>query len=146
MDPAYASAIAALAGSAIGGLTSLGTTLLTHRAQTLTEHRARDKQRRQDLYKEFIEEASRLYGEGLSKDKTEVTNLVGIYAKISRMRILSSETVIMAAERVASAIVDAYLGPNHTIADIRSLIDSEMDPLKDFGEACRKELRAQGYL
>jgi hypothetical protein len=112
----------------------------------LTEHRERDKSRRQDLYKEFIEEASRLYGDGLSHEQSEVTALVGIYAKISRMRIISSEPIIDSAETVARAIVDAYLGPNRTIADLRTMINSDLDPLKDFSEACRQELQSQGYL
>jgi hypothetical protein len=146
MDVAYVSAFAALAGSALGALSSMGTSWLTHRAQVRTEHRERDRTRRQELYKDFIDEASRLYGESLAHDQPEVTNLVGIYAKISRMRILSSAPVILAAERVAGAIVEASLAPNRTLAEVRTLINSDMDPLKDFGEACRKELRDQGYL
>jgi hypothetical protein len=142
MDP---TTILTLAGSALGGLASLGSTLLTRRAQTQTEHRVR-KAHRQDLYKDFIEEASRLYAVGLSRDKAEVTNLVGIYAKISRMRTMSSEPVILAAERVAHAIAEAHLGPDRTSADVRGLIDNGIGPLNDFGEACRKELRTQGSL
>jgi hypothetical protein len=135
-----------LAGSTLGGLTSLGTSWFTHRAQALTEHRARDKLRRQKLYKEFIEEASRLYGDALSHEQSEVTALVGIFAKISRMRIISSEPVIESAESVARAIVETYLGPNRTIAELRTMINSHVDPLKGFSEACRQELQSQGYL
>lgn len=146
VDVAYISAFAALAGSALGGLTSLGTSWLTHRAQALTEHRVRDKSRRQKLYRAFIEEASRLYGDALSREQSEVTALVGIYAKISRMRVISSEPVIVAAESMARAIVETYLGPNRTIADLRTMINSDLDPLKGFSEACRQELLSQGYL
>jgi hypothetical protein len=146
VDVAYFSAFAALAGSALGGLTSLGTAWLTHRAQALAEHRAKDKSRRQKLYRDFIDEASRLYGDALSHEPPEVTNLVGLYAKISRMRVLSSEPVIDAAERVVSTIVEAYLGPNRTVAELRTLINSDMDPLKGFGETCRREMQSQGYL
>jgi hypothetical protein len=146
MDVAYFSAFAALAGSTIGGLTSLGTSWLTHRTQARTEHRERDKSRRQDLYREFIEEASRLYGDALSHEQSEVTALVGIYAKISRMRVISSESIIESADSVARAIVEAYLGPNRTIAELRTMINSDLDPLKGFSEACRQELQSQGYL
>lgn len=100
MDTASISALAALAGSVIGGLTSVGTTFVGQRIQTLADHRAHDKAHRQDLYREFIEEASKLYGDALTRTKAEVTSLVGIYAKISRMRILSTEPVIEAAEHV----------------------------------------------
>ena len=146
VDIAYFSAFAALAGSILGGLTSLGTSWLTHRTQALAEHRAQDKSRRQKLYNRFIEEASRLYGDALSHEQSEVTALVGIYAKISRMRIISSEPVIESAESVARAIVETYLGPNRTIAELRTMINSHVDPLKSFSEACRQELQSQGYL
>src|SRR5438552_3501127 len=103
MDPAYISAFAALAGSAIGGMGSFATSWLSHRTQARAEHREKDKAHRQDLYREFIEEASRLYADALSHAQTDPTNVVGLYAKIGRMRILSCEAVIAAAERVVAA-------------------------------------------
>jgi hypothetical protein len=38
-------------------------------------------------------------------------------------------------------ILDTYLSPNRTFDDLPDLID-EMDPLRDFGEACRRELQS----
>src|SRR5260221_1466054 len=144
MDPGYISAFAALAGSAIGGLASFGTSWVSHRSQTRAEHRERDRTHRQELYREFIEEASRLFGDALSHDQTDATSLVGLYAMIGRMRILSSEAVIASAERVALAIGDAYLGPNLTLAELHNKVD--LDPLNHFSAACRAELQAEGYL
>ena len=146
MDASVITGLAALAGSAIGGLTSLGTSWLTNNAQARAKHRAQDKLRRQDLYKQFIEEASVLYGDALTHEAPELSKLVGLYAKVSRMRILSAETVLESAEQVVQAVVDAYLGPNHTLAELHDLIDSHMDPLKAFSEACRNEQRMLGYL
>jgi hypothetical protein len=54
MHPAYASAIAALAGSIIGGLTSLVTSWITQRTQAKTEELARGRRRREELYRRFI--------------------------------------------------------------------------------------------
>ncbi len=59
MDPAYFSTFAALAGLTIGGLTSLMASWLTQRVQLSAQQRASDLSRRQELYKNFIEEASR---------------------------------------------------------------------------------------
>jgi hypothetical protein len=146
VDVAYFSAFAALTGSTLGGLTSLATAWFIHRAQVTTEHRERDKSRRQKLYREFVEEASQLYGDALVHEQSEVTALVGIYAKISRMRVVSSAPVIEAAEKVAHTIVETYLGPNRTLAELGTLINSDLDPLKGFSEACRQELQSQGYL
>jgi hypothetical protein len=94
MDPAYISAIAALAGSAIGGLTSLAASWLSQNVQARTQQYVQDKARREELYKTFIEEASRLYADALATDKTEVANFVRLYAMVSRMRVLSTPAVV----------------------------------------------------
>src|SRR5262245_50580146 len=61
MDQAYFSALAALAGSAIGGMTSLATSWLSQRAQFREQELGHDLSRREDLYRDFNEAASRLY-------------------------------------------------------------------------------------
>jgi hypothetical protein len=64
-DAAYLPA-AASAGSAIGGLTSLGSAWPTQRYQDRAKRLLQDKGRRQSLYKQFIIEASKLYADALS--------------------------------------------------------------------------------
>ena len=64
MDPAYVPALAALAGSAIGGLTSFATTWLTQQTKVRAQQLVDEIVRREELYKDFIEEASRLYADG----------------------------------------------------------------------------------
>jgi dihydrodipicolinate synthase/N-acetylneuraminate lyase len=146
VDPAYATALAALAGSIIGGLTSLGTTWLTQNKQMVTQFREQDKVRRQELYKEFVEEASALYADALSHTLKDASKLVGLYAKVSRMRILSSEAVVEAAEQVLHAIGEIYLGPNLTLDELLKRPPSSVDLLKGFSECCRADLRSRGYL
>jgi hypothetical protein len=49
---------------------------------------------------------------------------------------------VEAADTLTRIIVDAYLAPNMTVAQMReNWIDKHVDPLRDFAEACRKELR-----
>src|SRR6202008_1775226 len=93
---------------------------------------------REELYKDFIEEASRLYADALVNDKSEISKLVDLYARIARMKILSSDAVIEAAEKAAQLIIQTCLSPNRTFLDLPALID-EMDPLRDFSEGCRRE-------
>jgi hypothetical protein len=69
MDPSYVPALAALAGSAIGGLTSFATTWLTQQTKARAQQLVDEMVRRQELYKDFIEEASRLYADALSTIK-----------------------------------------------------------------------------
>jgi len=65
-----------------------------------------------------------------------------VYALINRMRVLSSPKVIREAERIAQLIVDSYSEKNKTFDDLRILMDKHsLDPLKDFSEYCREELR-----
>ena len=140
MDASIISALAALAGAAIGGLTSIVGAWLTQQTQVKAQELTQDKLRRQELYKEFIEEASKTYGDALQHDKTDVSALVGIYTRISRMRVLSSPKVVEAADQAARAIIDAYLAPNVTFPELRDLSEKgRLDPLRVFAEACRAE-------
>ena len=50
--------------------------------------------------------------DALQHDKADMTLLVGLYAKIGRMRVLSSPNVIENAEQIADKIVDTYLLPD----------------------------------
>ena len=142
MDPAYFSAFAALAGSTIGGLTSLTTSWLTQHVQFSSQQRAGNRSRREDLYKEFIEEASRWYADAYEHDKAEISNLVNLYALVSRMRVLSSSRVVEAADKAVRMIIETYLAPNRSFRDVREILDNEaMNPLRDFSDACRADLR-----
>ncbi len=57
------------------------------------------------------------------------------------MKILSGDEVIQAAEKVGRLIVDTYLSPNRTFVDLPKLLN-DLDPLRDFSEACRRELQS----
>jgi len=147
MDVAYASALAALAGSAIGGMTSLATSWLSQHAQFRAQQLGQDLSRREDLYKEFIEEAARLYTDAYEHDQAEAAKLVKLYALIARMRVLSSAKIIETADKVCRVIVETYLSPNKTFRDIPQFLDDNaMDPLREFSNACREELRSLGAL
>ena len=104
MDTAYFSAFAALAGSVIGGLISLATSWLTQREQFRAQEITQDVTRREELYKNFIEEASRVYVDAYEHDKAEVSKLVNLYALVSRMRVLSSSRIVEHADRVVRLV------------------------------------------
>jgi hypothetical protein len=75
MDPAYIPAVAALAGSANGGRTSFATTWLTQQTKVRAQLLVEEIVRREELYKDFIEEASRLYADAFEHDKAETSSL-----------------------------------------------------------------------
>ena len=142
MNASIISALSALAGAAIGGLTSVAMSWLTQVIQARTQQSAHDKSLREDLYKEFIDEASKAYIDALQNDNADASSLVGLYAKISRMRVLSSAMIVERADQIVRKIVDTYLAPNVSFPELRQLmIDGKLDALRDFSEACRAELQ-----
>ena len=147
MDAAYLSALAALAGSTIGGLTSLTASWLTQHVQFLAQQRAGSLSRREELYKDFIKEASKWYADAYEHDKAEISNLVNLYALVSRMRVMCSSRVVETADKAVRMIIETYLAPNRTFRDVKEILDNEaMDPLREFSDACREELRDWGRL
>jgi hypothetical protein len=101
---------------------------------------ANSKSRRQKLYKEFIDEASKIYGDALIHSTLELSGLIGLYSLISRMRILSSEGVIETAARVVHIITETYQQPNKTPDELEAMIyQRRADLLQEFSNACRKE-------
>ena len=47
--------------------------------------------------------------------------------------------MIEAAEKAGRLILETYVSPNRTFVDLPDVIN-KMDPLRDFSEACRREL------
>ena len=143
MDIAYLSALSALAGSVVGGLTTGITTWLSQRNQARAEQLAREMSRREDLYKDFIVAASKVYGDAIVSNEPQIQELVSLYAMISRMRVLSSPRTVGCADQIMRATIDTYFEPNKTIRELHELIKSGVgiDPLKEFSEAAREELQ-----
>ena len=102
MDVAYISALSALAGSVVGGFTSTFTTWLTQRAQARAGQLAHEIVRREDLYRDFIMAASKTYGDALVSSEPRLPELVGLYALISRMRVLSEPRTVACAAPMAA--------------------------------------------
>ena len=145
MEAAYISALAALAGTAIGGLTSFATSWTTQQAQARTQRLAAERDARAALFGRFLDEAAKLYSDALQNRRDDITGLIGIYALTNRIRLVSSPQVAEAADTAVRMIVEAYLAPNMTMEEMRAnWIDRHIDPLRDFSAACRQELRTFG--
>ena len=136
MEPATISALAALAGATIGGVTSFAATWLTQRTQA----------RVQELtHKLFIKEAAKLYADALVHEISDVSKLVGLYAMISEMRVLSPTKTIESADEVARMIVNTYRSPNKTLPELEDMVNrGAIDVLQTFSEAARQEFRRLG--
>jgi hypothetical protein len=80
MNNAYMSGIAALAGSAVGALASFATAWLTLHSHERAGRFAQAMTRREHLYGEFIEEASKLFTDALTHQLDEPSKFVRLYA------------------------------------------------------------------
>lgn len=142
MDVAYISALSALAGSVIGGMTSGITTWASQRAQAAGQL-AHDKSHLEDLYRDFIIAASKAHGNAIVSSEPQIQEIVALSAMISRMRVLSSPGTVVCAEKIVRETIDTYFEPNKTIREMHELMKSgaATDPLKAFSETAREELR-----
>jgi hypothetical protein len=146
MDAAYISALAALAGSAIGGLTTFATSWTTQQAQARAQRVANEKEKREALFGKFLDEAAKLYADAMQNKREDApAAMIGIYALTNRIRLSSSARVVEGADAITQIIMDAYLSPNMTVQEVRNKwIEQHIDPLRDFSEACREELQIFG--
>ena len=141
MDSAYISALAALAGSVVGAMGSIGTTWLTSSAQERAQRFNQVMSRRENLYGEFIEEAAKVYSHALTTKLDDVSNLVHLYALVSKLRLFAPVSVVSKADDVMRQIIDTYNGPNRDLPGLLSEQDARaLDVLRSFSEACRQEM------
>ena len=141
MNPVYVSAFAALAGSLIGGLTTFATAWATQRQQANVQWLLQEKTRRQELYQQFIEDASKLYVDALIHDQVPIPSLVGLYASMNKMKVVSTPRVAEGADKIIRMIIDTYFLPNKSLPELHAMVESgALDQLREFSDACREEL------
>jgi hypothetical protein len=143
MEVAYISALSALAGSFIGGITSGVASWLSQRAQVRAGRLEHELSRRERLYKDFIIAASKAYGDAIVSNDPQVPVIVDLYAMVSVMRVVSAPGTLAAAETIMHETTQAYFEPNKTIRELYERVKggNGIDPLRAFSEAARAELR-----
>jgi hypothetical protein len=138
--PTLVTAIAAVMGTLVGGLTSFATSYVVQRRQGHSERVLRDLERREDLYAKFNELGAQLLLDSLDHELQDPVKLVGIETLAGRVRLASSAPVLKAAEDVIAHILDSYERP---AVDARQAIRTAprqlVEPLITFTKACRKE-------
>jgi hypothetical protein len=141
VDAGYISAFSALAGAVIGGLASFSTSWVTQRSQLRHSFRQAEQAKLEAMYNEFISESARLLGDALTHQKDDITDMVGLYALVGRMRLMSPRPVVIAAEQVIENIIATYLAPNRSLHEMIDYVkEGRMNILLEFTEACRQDL------
>ena len=137
-------ATAAGLGSLVGAAASITTTWITNRAQADRSYSEWRQRERETLFKEFINEASRLAVDALTHSLERPDAMVALYGTLSRIRLLSGPEVVREGEACCRRIIEIYGQPNLTTDQLRELITGlefhQLDPLNAFSHACRKEL------
>ena len=102
-----------------------------------------DMRMRQELYGEFLTECARLLVDAFQHSLEKPETFVPVYGLINRIRLCATKPVLTEAERLVGRITDQYFSNNLTVQEVRQLTRSgEGDALKEFGEACRAELKS----
>lgn len=141
MDPGNVAAVSALFGSAIGALASLATSWSTHHYQDERQRSARENVRRERIFVEFIDSASKAFVEALMQTAIEdPSRLIPLYATIGKLRLFASARTVEAAEQVMNRLVATYYAPKLNF-HARPEVDHSIDILREFAESCRVELR-----
>jgi hypothetical protein len=142
MDQNLITAMAAVLGSLSGASAAVATTWISQKSQTIRERAKSETRKRETLYGDFITEASQRLADAFDHSLDKPETLVKLYAILGRIRLVSSDAVLTAAEERCDRIVDLYAKPNRTMAEISATLHSgEYEVFKDFSAACRVELR-----
>jgi hypothetical protein len=140
MDSAYISALAALAGSSIGGLATFATTWLNQSYQHKIQRHSNERARREKLFGDFMHEAASAYSDAMVNKLENSTGLVNLYSLRSRMSLFSGEDVLQEADKVLQIIIDRYFVDEIKYSNMSPSVVKELDLLRDFTRACKKEI------
>ena len=141
MDTSVIAAFSAILGTTVGGLTTFLTTFLNQRFAMRRDILAKDVANREQLYSEFLKEVGNLYFDSVHRtldDAEQHSSLITMYSLVGRIRMISSEGVLTAAEKVAEDIVESYKRPPMTFQEFQQLWGTS-DPWHQFTNACRAE-------
>jgi len=147
MDTGVLSAVSALVGSVVGLSASVATSWIAQRTQARRLAIDAEIKKREALYAEFITECSKLAIDALDHSLDHPDKILTIYAIENRIRLCASESVVAAADQAIHWIGEQYMKQNLAPGELRQLVltafqdrEKRNDPLKPFGEECRREL------
>ena len=141
-SPASISALAAVCGSLVGALGSSVSAWIAQRHQNRRDLVARKIFHREQLYSDFISETARAMADAMQHTFQDPARLIASYALLSRIRLSSSINVVESAEGVVTTILNTYKEPNLTPEEIHAWAGEQNDPLREFGNVCRREIQS----
>lgn len=142
VEPAIISATSALAGTAIGAISSLVTSWITSKAEARAARLSAERTKREELYGRYLDELATLVTNALTSTSVDYGRLTVAYALSGRICLYASQPVADEALNALRFVVDLALGPVLTQQEMRAMMNDESkNVLRSFSNACRKELR-----
>ena len=135
-------ALAALAGSLVGALSSVTATFIGQRLQARWAQLRAELEERETLYGIFVDEAVHLFVDSIHRTTIDPVKVMRMYSKVARIRLTSTDPVLLAAEEVGKRLFEAYKLPADDPAKVLARYangEENLDPLRGFTEACRLE-------
>jgi hypothetical protein len=141
MDAAIISALSGLAGAAIGGGTSAASSMFSERIKDQRSAANNSWTRRERLYNKFIAAAAGHLADALSHERDDPGAIMELYALVAKIRLISPQSVVAAAEAATLVVQKTYEAPNRSLRQINIFSASgDVDPLLAFSDACRNDL------
>jgi hypothetical protein len=134
LEIAIITAAAAVAGSLAGAFASFLGSKALHREQWRVQQIEKQIAAREQLYSDFIAEATRLGFAALDTKADKAAEFVLIYSLLSRIKLLATQPVITAADQMAKFAVLAHG------SDEAKPKPPEKGLAAPFSTVCRKEL------
>ena len=143
MDMTSVTALSGVLGTLVG-VSATGAVAWINQKTLHRRELVRDDMRmRQEIYGEFLAECAKLLVDAFQHTLEKPETFVPVYGLINRIRLCATKPVLTEAERLVGRITDQYFSNNLTVQEVRQLTRSgEGDALKEFGEACRAELKS----
>ena len=129
-------------GTVMGGFATVAIAWINQKTINQRELLREEIRTRETLYGEFISECARLLVDAFQHMLEKPETLLPAYGLLNRIRMCASHEVLATAEHLLGRITDQYVSSNLSAQELFQLArSSETDPLKEFGEACRAELK-----
>ena len=144
IDPALLGPVSAIMGAIVGGGASLIAAIYTQRCQDRLQRVAREVEKRETVYADFVMQASNLLLNAYTRDEIvlggDEPRLIGL---INRMRLFARPDIVGEAEKVLRVIVEISLKPSIEFRQLATEALSKSldpDPLLAFSSTCRADL------
>lgn len=144
MDSTIVTALAGVFGSLVGGTATATAAWVSARTHSKRELVAAEMKKREALYGEFINECSERAIDSFERNLDRPEVFLKAYELLNRIRLCASPAVLEEAERAVAVIMEQYSASNLSLEEMRALLrkGGNADPLRQFAETCRSELKA----